>query len=294
VDLKAERRSTDWRLRWNRSCAVNAVRGRLSIEDGPARKQLDLDIAELQSGSIVYAPVTNEVFFRLEIIRPKPEEALSESVRVVAGGIAAQSSPEQNRRAPLAEKNGVARIARSSGVWAPGMEMRPGTGMTNETAQADAPLVRSLLRAPYPQAIPSVMGSSVPGSSVRGPSAPAPSPRGAVANSPAKRSSIRDSSVTGGGDFVEENNGIEPATLIARTDPVYPAIARQSHISGSVEVQFRISPEGRVYDVKSLKGWPILAKAAIDAVATWRYKPARRNGRPVESQVRTNFDFQMS
>ena len=294
VDLKAERRSTDWRLRWNRSCAVNAVRGRLSIEDGAARKQLDLDIAELQSGSIVYAPVTNEVFFRLEIIRPKPEEALSESVRVVAGGIAAQSSPEQNRRAPLAEKNGVARIARSSGAWAPGMEMRPGTGMTNETAQADAPLVRSLLRAPYPQAIPSVMGSSVPGSSVRGPSAPAPSPRGAVANSPAKRSSIRDSSVTGGADFAEENNGIEPATLIARTDPVYPAIARQSHISGSVEVQFRISPEGRVYDVKSLKGWPILAKAAIDAVATWRYKPARRNGRPVESQVRTNFDFQMS
>ena len=130
VDLKAERRSTDWRLRWNRSCAVNAVRGRLSIEDGAARKQLDLDIAELQSGSIVYAPVTNEVFFRLEIIRPKPEEALSESVRVVAGGIAAQSSPEQNRRAPLAEKNGVARIARSSGAWAPGMEMRPGTGMT--------------------------------------------------------------------------------------------------------------------------------------------------------------------
>jgi TonB family protein len=294
VDLKAERRSTDWRLRWNRSCAVNAVRGRLSIEDGAARKQLDLDIAELKSGSIVYAPVTNEVFFRLEIIRPKPEEPLSESVRVVAGGIAAQSLPEQNRRAPLADKNGVARIARSSGAWAPGMEMRPETGMTNETAHADAPLVRSLLRAPYPQAIPSVMGSSVLGSSVRGPSAPAPSPRGAVANSSAKRSSIRDSSVTGGADFAEENNGIEPATLIARTDPVYPAIARQSHISGSVEVQFRISPEGRVYDVKSLKGWPILAKAAIDAVATWRYKPARRNGRPVESQARTNFDFQMN
>ena len=300
VDLKAERRSTDWRLRWNRSCAVNAIRGRLSIEDGAARKQLDLDIAELKSGSIVYAPVTNEVFFRLEIIRPKPEETLSESVRVVAGGIAARSSPEQNRRAPFVDKNGVARIARSSGAWAPGMEMRSGTGMTNETAQADAPLVRSLLRAPYPQAIPSVMGSSVPGSSVRGPSAPAPSapapsPRGAsVANSSAKRSSIRDSSVTGGADFAEENNGIEPATLIARTDPVYPAIARQSHISGSVEVQFRISPEGRVYDVKSLKGWPILAKAAIDAVATWRYKPARRNGRPVESQVRTNFDFQMN
>lgn len=300
VDLKAERRTTDWRLLWNRSCAANAIRGRLSIEDGAARKQLDLDIAELQTGSIVYAPVTNEVFFRLEIIRPHPEEALTESVRVVAGGIAAQSSPEENRRAPLTERNGVARIARSSGAWAPGMEMRPGTGITNETAQADAPLVRSLLRTPYPQAISSVMGSSVPGSSVRGPSAPAPSapvpsPRGAsVANSSAKGSSIPASSIRGEANLGEENDKIEPATLIARTDPVYPAIARQSHISGSVEVQFRISPEGRVYDVKSLKGWPILAKAAMEAVATWRYEPARRNGRPVESQVRTNFDFQMS
>jgi len=301
VDLKAERRTTDWRLLWNRSCAANAIRGRLSIEDGAARKQLDLDIAELQTGSIVYAPVTNEVFFRLEIIRPHPEEALTESVRVVAGGIAAQSSPEQNRRAPLAETNGVVRIASSSGAWAPGMEMRPGTGMTNETAQADAPLVRSLLRAPYPEAISSVMGSSVPGSSVRGPSppapsAPVPSPRGAsVANSSAKGSSIPASSIRRGeANLGEENDKIEPATLIARTDPVYPAIARQSHISGSVEVQFRISSEGRVYDVKSLKGWPILAKAAMDAVATWRYQPARRNGRPVESQVRTNFDFQMS
>ena len=93
---------------------------------------------------------------------------------------------------------------------------------------------------------------------------------------------------------MEGDDEIEPAMLIVRTDPVYPAIARQSHISGSVEVQFRISPEGRVYDVKSLKGWPILAKAAIDAVATWRYEPARRNGTPVDSQMRTNFDFQLS
>ncbi len=144
----------DWRLRWNRNCAVNAIRGRLWIEDGAAHKQLDLDIAELRNGSVVYAPVTNEVFFRLEIIRAEPEEALSESVRVVAGGTAGRSLPEEKLRAPLADKNGVGRIARSSGAWA------PGTGMRNETAQAEAPMVRSLLRTAYPQAISSVPGSS--------------------------------------------------------------------------------------------------------------------------------------
>ena len=274
VDLKAERRTTDWRLRWNRNCAVNAIRGRLWIEDGGAHKQLNLDIAELRTGSIVYAPVTNEVFFRLEIIRPAPEEALSESVRVVAGGSAERSLPEQKLRAPLADRNGVARIARSNGAWAPGMKMTPETGMRKEAAQEEGPLVRSLLRTPYSQEISSVAGASLPVASLPG-------------------ASIRGYYLSGE-DLAEGDDEIEPAVLIVRSDPVYPAIARRSHISGSVEVQFRISSEGRVYDVKSVKGWPILAKAAIDAVATWRYEPARRNGIPVDSQMRTNFDFQLS
>jgi TonB family protein len=94
-------------------------------------------------------------------------------------------------------------------------------------------------------------------------------------------------------NVVREASRIEPTTLVLREDPIYPAIAKQQLISGSVEVHFRISPEGKVYDVKSVKGSPMLARAAVEAVATWRYEPARLNGAPIDSQGSTNFDFKL-
>jgi TonB family protein len=86
---------------------------------------------------------------------------------------------------------------------------------------------------------------------------------------------------------------IEPATLIVGRNPVYPRIAKEHLISGNVEVRFRINPEGKTYDVESVKGAPILAADAIDAVKAWRYRPARLNGVPIDSQASTNFDFRV-
>jgi TonB family protein len=88
-------------------------------------------------------------------------------------------------------------------------------------------------------------------------------------------------------------SNIEPATLILRTEPVFPPVAKKGPISESVELQFRISPEGKVYDVKPVKGSPILAQAAIEAVQAWCYEPARLNGAPIDSQATTNFDFNL-
>jgi TonB family protein len=84
---------------------------------------------------------------------------------------------------------------------------------------------------------------------------------------------------------------IEPAELISRRDPVYPMIAKNSRISGSVEMHFKVSTEGRVFDAAVIKGPPLLAQAALQAVQEWRYKPARRNGVPIESEATTVFDF---
>lgn len=86
---------------------------------------------------------------------------------------------------------------------------------------------------------------------------------------------------------------IEPATLIVGRNPVYPRIAKEHLISGNVKVRFRISPEGKTYDVESVKGAPILAAAAIDAAKAWRYRPARLNGVPIDSQASTDFDFRV-
>jgi TonB family protein len=92
----------------------------------------------------------------------------------------------------------------------------------------------------------------------------------------------------------QATGSVEPATLILPKDPMYPAVARECSVSGRVEVQFRISPEGKVYDVKSVMGAPILARAAMEAVAARRYEPARLDGAPIDSQATTNFDFRLS
>ena len=95
-------------------------------------------------------------------------------------------------------------------------------------------------------------------------------------------------------ELVPEGGAAGPATVILREDPAYPAVAKQHLISGAVEVHFRISPEGKVYDAKSVKGSPILARAAIEAVEARCYEPARLNGVPIDSQATTNFDFKLT
>lgn len=91
---------------------------------------------------------------------------------------------------------------------------------------------------------------------------------------------------------VQQRSTIEPATLILGRTPIYPAIAKESLTSESVEVHFRISPQGKVYNAKSVKGSPILAQAAIEAVEVWCYEPARLNGAPIDSPGSTTFDFE--
>jgi periplasmic protein TonB len=84
---------------------------------------------------------------------------------------------------------------------------------------------------------------------------------------------------------------VEPAQLIERRDPVYPNRLGRASISGNVELHFKIGTEGNVHDVRVVKGNPLLASAAVDAVKTWRYKPARLDGIEVETEATAVFVF---
>jgi periplasmic protein TonB len=63
--------------------------------------------------------------------------------------------------------------------------------------------------------------------------------------------------------------------------PVYPQIAAQARITGTVILEATISPEGAVVDVRVLRSVPLLDAAAVDAVRQWRYDPPLLNGTPV-------------
>ena len=63
--------------------------------------------------------------------------------------------------------------------------------------------------------------------------------------------------------------------------PIYPSVAAQARISGTVILEATISPSGEVVNVTILRSVPLLDAAAVAAVRQWRYDPPRLNGTPV-------------
>jgi protein TonB len=65
------------------------------------------------------------------------------------------------------------------------------------------------------------------------------------------------------------------------------------HVQGAVQLQAVIDRQGRVGGVKVLKGDPMLARAAVDAVNQWRYKPYFLDGQPVDIQTQITVNFKL-
>jgi protein TonB len=76
--------------------------------------------------------------------------------------------------------------------------------------------------------------------------------------------------------------------------PSYPDIAKQARVQGVVILECTISPQGKVTDVKVLRGIPLLDQAAIDAVKQWVYTPTLLNGVPVPVIMTVTVNFKLS
>jgi len=90
---------------------------------------------------------------------------------------------------------------------------------------------------------------------------------------------------------VRVSEGIERASMVKKVDPVYPPLARQARIQGSVILQVVINKSGDVENIQLYSGHPMLAPAAIDAVKQWKYKPYLLNGEPVEVETTVTVSF---
>jgi len=79
--------------------------------------------------------------------------------------------------------------------------------------------------------------------------------------------------------------------LAQPVDPAYPEAAKASGQRGSVVLQVLIGRDGVVQDAKFLQGSLVFARAAIDAVKQWRFKPYSMNGRAVSVQSVITLNF---
>jgi len=81
---------------------------------------------------------------------------------------------------------------------------------------------------------------------------------------------------------IRVGGNVENASIINKTTPSYPAIAKTAHVSGTVILHAIIGKDGSIKELQYISGPPLLLKSAMDAVKEWRYKPTQLNGEPVE------------
>lgn len=81
------------------------------------------------------------------------------------------------------------------------------------------------------------------------------------------------------------------ALLVHKVEPDYPQQALSQHIEGPVVLQAWIARDGTVRDLKLVKGYFVLGKAAFDAVKQWRFKPYTQDGKAIDFQTMLTVNF---
>jgi len=89
------------------------------------------------------------------------------------------------------------------------------------------------------------------------------------------------------------SQGVSQGLLIKKVQPTYPSNALHMHVEGAVQLLATIGKSGNISAVRTLSGEPLLAKAALDAVKQWKYKPYYLNGEPVEIQTQITVNFKL-
>jgi TonB family protein len=87
------------------------------------------------------------------------------------------------------------------------------------------------------------------------------------------------------------SQGVSQGLLIKRVQPQYPQAALAVHAQGTVQIEATINKQGSVVNPKVLSGDSLLARAALEAVRQWRYKPYFLDGQPVEIQTQITINF---
>ena len=93
---------------------------------------------------------------------------------------------------------------------------------------------------------------------------------------------------------VKVSPNVSQGLLISKVQPIYPPLARQARVQGTVVLQAVIAKDGTIQELQVTSGHPMLIQAAMDAVKQWRYKPYYLNGEPVLVRTTINVNFELS
>ncbi|HLJ16366.1 MAG TPA: energy transducer TonB [Bryobacteraceae bacterium] len=93
---------------------------------------------------------------------------------------------------------------------------------------------------------------------------------------------------------IRVGGNVQAANLIKKVVPVYPPLAKQARIQGTVRFTAIIGKDGTIQNLQLVSGHPLLVPSATQAVKQWVYKPTLLNGEPVEVITQIDVNFTLS
>jgi protein TonB len=275
-------------LHWNEQSVpvLQAREGRLQIsEDDKPPRSVSLKPGQLAAGHLFYESSAERVAFQLAVTE-KSGAVVQESVVAAKKPEPTGAAPSQTSRTPAVNSAIPSPVPNSPiaqlpvpGVLAP----RTFTPPPTRAAPAQPGEGRVILMEPAPAingGSSVAAGSMLPGKVDIIPPPPAFKQASAAPPPAPKR--------------VQVGGKLQGAMLLRKVDPVYPTLARQMRIEGTVRFQAVISKEGEVQDLKYVGGPQALEKAAADAVKHWVYRPTLLDGRPVEVSTQIEIGFTLA
>lgn len=100
------------------------------------------------------------------------------------------------------------------------------------------------------------------------------------------------------------SSGSQPRPLAVTTEtlrhhriggalPAYPEAAKRAGIQGIVSLNVKVDEQGNVSEVESWAGTPVLARAAVRALKTWKYRPVLIEDEPFAVSGEVVFTFRL-
>jgi len=281
----------DWSVQVLQADADNAAARSIIIDLIPlAEAVIDANLSHRNIGE------AERVVALLATASPDSMTVASLKHRIAA--VAAAVVPERQASMAAAQPNLVASVGASAdsmdgGATSPWMdevgsrrERRPRAGSGTATATA-AKGRAELAPQPITGTRPSVTGAAI--------SEPvlAPAPTTADSLIPVVAQATVDSTSHAG---LPESAAASPPVAISKAQPDYPEQAKKRRAEGWVEMDFVVTQLGTVANITVVRAEPkgLFDRAAMRALARWKFKPASRAGKPVDARVRTRIGFKLS
>jgi hypothetical protein len=271
IELQAERLASDFRITWNRDNAVvrSALSGVLSVEDGSGSREIPLDAAEVQSGSMLYQLSGNRAKVVLSVVAADKSEASGSIILLSNGQVVATQPPTPAPRKP---QPGETAAEADRGVSAAAAQ-EPARRFVTPPGKRTSPVPPTpVLELPEP-----LLSSAQPGAPLRLGgrsvfSVPSPPPP------PSQPASV-----------------IVPPVVLSRAPvPVSPLLRNLIAAETLVDVEVAVDRNGTVKSARPVKNPNVngfVAQTAAASVMRWRFRPAHQDGRPVEGSTVVQLRF---